>query len=231
MDHLLRHLLGGHMKKVVGVFIFIILVGCGSKKPATRGEAVRRGQPEMLDSLRTGDFIERGVASWYGHPFHGRQTSSGETYNMEALTAAHKTLPFQTLVKVTNRNNGKSVIVRINDRGPFVGNRIIDLSYKAAKDIEMIGPGTAHVELYLVEKPSPKEIYSQKHWVQVGSFSTFERARSVYQKLENLGFTPNIKKFDQIFRVRIGPFDSQNQAKRAAKTCQNAGFEVWMIKE
>lgn len=86
-----------------------------------------------------------GVASWYGPGFHGRTTANGERYNMHGLTAAHKSLPFGTEVKVTNGSNGKAVIVRINDRGPFVGSRIIDLSKKAAEAIDMIGPGTASV--------------------------------------------------------------------------------------
>lgn len=86
-----------------------------------------------------------GVASWYGPGFHGRTTANGERYDMHGLTAAHKSLAFGTEVKVTNGSNGKAVIVRINDRGPFVGSRIIDLSKKAAEAIDMIGPGTASV--------------------------------------------------------------------------------------
>ncbi len=90
---------------------------------------------------------QTGIASWYGNPFHGRQTANGEIYDMNKLTAAHKKLPFNTKVRVTNLTNGKSVIVRINDRGPFVKGRIIDLSRKAARRIDMIGPGTAKVQL------------------------------------------------------------------------------------
>ncbi len=91
-----------------------------------------------------------GVASWYGGKFHGRRTASGETYNQHALTAAHRTLPFGTEVVVTNQNNGKSVVVRINDRGPFSGGRIIDLSHKAASQIGMINSGTARVRLEVI---------------------------------------------------------------------------------
>src|SRR5206468_3480537 len=86
-----------------------------------------------------------GLASWYGDPYHGRRTSNGETYNKYGMTAAHRTLPFDTVVKVNNLENGKIVKVRINDRGPFIENRIIDLSYTAAKQIDMLGPGTAKV--------------------------------------------------------------------------------------
>jgi rare lipoprotein A len=91
-----------------------------------------------------------GVASWYGGKFHGRRTASGETYNQHALTAAHRTLPFGTEVVVTNENNGRSVVVRINDRGPFSGGRVIDLSHKAATQIGMINSGTARVRLEII---------------------------------------------------------------------------------
>src|SRR5439155_5186511 len=107
-----------------------------------------------------------GYASWYGDPYHGRRTSNGETYNKYGLTAAHRTLPFDTVVKVKNLTNGQIVKVRINDRGPFKENRIIDLSYAAAKEIGMLGPGTARVSLEVLEivsNPFPLTI-------QVGSF-------------------------------------------------------------
>lgn len=93
-----------------------------------------------------------GVASWYGHKFHGRPTASGEIYNMHDLTAAHKTLPLGTFVKVTNRENRREVVVRINDRGPFIDNRVIDLSLAAAKKIAMVGPGTAAVSISVIGK-------------------------------------------------------------------------------
>jgi len=96
-------------------------------------------------------FVEEGVASYYGEEFQGRQTSNGETYDMNQLTAAHRTLPFNTLVKVINVQNGKSVVVRINDRGPFKDDRIIDLSFEAAKTIGMIGTGTTNVRLEVLE--------------------------------------------------------------------------------
>lgn len=96
-------------------------------------------------------YVEEGVASYYADEFHGRRTSSGETFDMNQLTAAHQTLPFGTIVKVTNKVNGRSVIVRINDRGPFLKGRIIDLSKAAAEKIGMIGPGTAEVRLEILE--------------------------------------------------------------------------------
>ncbi|MGI9263673.1 MAG: septal ring lytic transglycosylase RlpA family protein [Gammaproteobacteria bacterium] len=95
--------------------------------------------------------VEKGVASWYGEKFHGRRTSSGETYDMYAMTAAHKTLPLPTYARVTNLKNGRSVVVKINDRGPFIDNRIVDLSYSAAKRLDMITQGTAFVELETID--------------------------------------------------------------------------------
>lgn len=97
-----------------------------------------------------GTYYESGIASWYGDGYHGKPTANGEVYNMEALTAAHKTLPFNTLVRVVNRDNGKTVTVRINDRGPFVEGRVIDLSRKAAREIGIITSGLARVELYII---------------------------------------------------------------------------------
>jgi rare lipoprotein A len=97
-------------------------------------------------------FIDSGTASWYGEYFHGKLTASGEKYDLETLTAAHKTLPFNTVVRVVNVENEKSVVVRINNRGPFTGDRIIDLSLKAARQIDMLEDGLAEVELYLVEE-------------------------------------------------------------------------------
>jgi rare lipoprotein A (peptidoglycan hydrolase) len=106
---------------------------------------------------------ESGMASWYGAPYHGRRTASGEIYDMEQLTAAHRTLPFQTWVEVTDLDNGKKVSVRITDRGPFVDGRIIDLSLAAARKIEMVGPGTARVKLKVIEPPLGSEsIATQK---------------------------------------------------------------------
>ncbi len=102
------------------------------------------------------DYIERGVASWYGPGFHKVRTSTGETYDMYGMTAAHKTLPLPAYVRVTNLQNGRSVVVRVNDRGPFVGNRIIDLSYTAAAKLDMLRNGTAMVEVRSVGPTSTR---------------------------------------------------------------------------
>lgn len=105
--------------------------------------------PPAMKSVKKG-YTEEGVASWYGHPYHGRKTSNGETYNMNELTAAHQTLPFGVWVEVKNKKNNQTVTVRINDRGPFVGGRIIDLSKAAAGQIDMIRTGVAPVKIKVV---------------------------------------------------------------------------------
>jgi rare lipoprotein A (peptidoglycan hydrolase) len=123
------------------VLLAMVIAGCGTSVPRfTSGQIVETGELA-------------GVASYYAEEFHGRKTANGEVYDMHAFTAAHRTLPFNTRVKVTNRDNGKSVIVRINDRGPFKDNRVIDLSLSAAKAIGMIGAGTAPVLLEVIQAP------------------------------------------------------------------------------
>jgi rare lipoprotein A len=105
-----------------------------------------------MPSVKRG-YTEDGIASWYGHPYHGRKTANGETYDMDKQTAAHKTLPFGVWVEVRNKRNSKTVEVRINDRGPFIGGRIIDLSREAARKIDMIGPGTSPVRIKVIRTP------------------------------------------------------------------------------
>ena len=123
----------------------LILTGCVSSPRFTMSE---KAQPPVDKSYSR---IEEGVASYYADEYNGRRTSNGETYDMNKMTAAHRTLPFNSMVRVTNGTNGKSVTVRINDRGPFKDDRIIDLSLAAAKQLDLIGPGTARVRLEVTE--------------------------------------------------------------------------------
>jgi rare lipoprotein A len=161
------------------------------------------------------------VASWYGVPFNGRRTSDGEVYDMYQLTAAHRTLPFNALVRVTNLNNGKQVNVRINDRGPFVANRIIDLSYSAAEALGMVGPGTAEVRLDLVGGPDPNVGF---FGVQVGAFEVEENAERLRKQL-SVRYTPvTITEFDSptgvFYRVRAGRLPSEAAARELANQIQ-----------
>jgi rare lipoprotein A len=131
----------GRSVLIAASFLSLFAAGCGSGSPRFAGRE---------EASVTGSQLE-GIASYYADEFHGRTTANGETYDMNALTAAHKTLPFNTRVRVTNHENGKSVVVRINDRGPFKGDRIIDLSLAAAKAIDMIQHGTAAVTIDVME--------------------------------------------------------------------------------
>src|SRR5204863_9279570 len=136
--------LGSHQMKCLCVAIAagVLLSGCGGRKRASLPAPARFGATQT------------GVASWYGHPYHGRRAANGEIYDMEKMTAAHRTLPFGTWLRVTNLSNGKMVNVRIIDRGPFVKGRILDLSHAAAVSMEMVGPGTAKVKLTVIAAPA-----------------------------------------------------------------------------
>ena len=177
--------------------------------------------------------IQTGVASWYGPNFHGKTTSNKEIYDMHDLTAAHKSLPFGTYVVVTNLNNGKSVTVRINDRGPFVKGRIIDLSYAAAKAVDMIGTGTAPVRLEILADISPKRS-SQKFSVQVGSFVAEDNAKALKNNLQKHFKDVYITRFqtaNQVYyRVRIKAKD-QESAKAIAKRLIGAGYSAIVLEE
>lgn len=129
---------------------------------------------------------EKGEASWYGEPYNGRRAASGEIFDMEQLTAAHRTLPFQTWVQVTNLNNGKQVDVRITDRGPFVDGRIIDLSRAAAREIDMLRTGVARVELRVIKAPESAPSTGE-FAVQAGAFSSRDRAEAVRTSLLEMG--------------------------------------------
>jgi rare lipoprotein A len=168
--------------------------------------AGRRG-PEARP-VRPG-WEQTGLASWYGAPFHGRITASGERYDQEGMTAAHKFLPFGTWVRVENLENDRTIRVRITDRGPFVEGRIIDLSRAAARDLDLIGPGTGRVRITVVD-------VSGCHAVQVASFAERERALERRAALEEAG-TPAFLESgpDGNTRVLLGPYPSRAAAERA----------------
>jgi rare lipoprotein A len=153
--------------------------------------------------------IERGIASWYGPRFHGRLTANGERYNMNDLTAAHPSLPFGTKIGVRNTRTGREVVVRINDRGPFSKNRIIDLSYAAAREVGVVAQGTASVELYLVPAAGAPPRYT----VQVGAFSEPERAVSLHREIARLYPEAVVDNDGTWNRVQIGAFAERDQAE------------------
>ncbi|MGI9330394.1 MAG: septal ring lytic transglycosylase RlpA family protein [Gammaproteobacteria bacterium] len=182
------------------------------------------GERYYVSSSSAG-YREKGVASWYGTKFHGRPTSSGEPYDMYAMTAAHKTLPLPTRVRVTNLRNQRSVIVMVNDRGPFIDNRIIDMSYAAAQKLDMTREGTALVTVEALpysetEIPAPQATRTitsaaapaaqPKMYLQVGAFGESANAQLLKQRLESDGLDNVLIKSDEgrqpaIYRVRLGP--------------------------
>jgi len=196
------------MKSALALLLLVVLLsGCAHKKhvklvpqpsPGT-GPASAPPPPP-----RPG-YVETGLASWYGHPYHGRPAANGEIYDMEKLLAAHRTLPFDTWVRVYNLDNDKSVEVRIIDRGPFVEGRIIDLSHAAAEAIAMIGPGTAHVRMEVIK--APEAAAAPAYVVQVGAFqdrATAERIRSEMEARYGRARLVERKENPGVWRVMVG---------------------------
>lgn len=236
------------------VIASLILTGCASKghriKEIPGGGAVpteeplsRSGNPKTYKVLgknytlrdTTKGYSEVGVASWYGKDFHGKATSSGTPYNMHAYSAAHKTLPIPSYVNVTNLENGKSLILRVDDRGPFVKNRIIDLSFRAAKELGVLQNGTAKVRVTAIpphqsltnksavypsthSKPLPNNVLSgHNYYLQVGAFGDEQNAVNFknslqYHGLNDAKIVPN----KGLYRVIIGQYQNYNAAKEAS---------------
>lgn len=228
------------------IIVFWILMGVGSgctshpikpyPGPETHSGSVL---PYRVDGRvyypldNSSGFVQKGIASWYGPDFHGKPTSNGEVYNMNGLTAAHKTLPFNSVVRVTHRESGKSVSVRINDRGPFVGDRIIDLSYGAANKLGIIETGTAPVSLRVTRgaQSSPpqnvagtsakKGIYS----VQVGVFEDLDNARKISHQFDN-GRIYTVKQSNRkVYKVLVGKYSNYENALTPMDQMRLNGFE------
>jgi rare lipoprotein A len=175
-------------------------------------------------------FRQKGIASWYGPDFHGKRSSSGEIYDMYDMTAAHKTLPLGTLVRVRHLQTQRTIDVRINDRGPFVADRIIDLSHEAARRIGMIGPGTALVEIEAVGvlEGSPLDLYSGNFTFQVGAFGSRENAERLRAELHPRFGNAHIVEFEQagriFYRLRVGKCSSLDEAIAYETHLRQNGF-------
>lgn len=179
----------------------------------------------MISPILLYSHILEGNASWYGGKFIGRQTANGEIFDTMQSTAAHKTLPFNTIVEVTNLINGKKTTVRINDRGPFIDGRIIDLSKKAANEIDMLGSGTASVTLKIIEMPTPKQVMD----IQVAAYSNFLYAAEMRKKLINVGLTPKTQMTNKgIMRVLL-PNIPINKSYEIVKQLENMGIDKILI--
>jgi rare lipoprotein A len=178
-------------------------------------------------------YTEEGNASWYGVPFHGRRASNGEIYDMYKLTAAHRTLPFDTIVRVTNVNNGKFAVVRITDRGPFVENRIIDLSFAAAQQLESVGPGVVPIRLEVIS--GSVDPTAGFFTVQVGAFRERANAERLRDKL-SASYSPiYIQNFDSpdgmFYRLRVGKIAGEDAARQYAEQLRSRdGFTTFVVR-
>lgn len=187
--------------------------------PNTEAPSPPSGAPPAVERQPAipGQYTEEGVASWYGDPFNGRRTSNGEVYDMHQFTAAHRTLPFGAIVRVTNLRNGKQTEVRITDRGPFVANRVIDLSLSAAQAIDMVGTGTAPVRLEILGGPNPQAGF---FGVQVGAFQSQDNADRFRVQLAARYSPVSVAMFDTangiFYRVRVGRLPSEDAAQHLA---------------
>lgn len=238
-----------------GPFAVLVLAalaaaGCASRRPAASapappaptppaaGERSKRATevPAPISPVAPaispeGIYTEEGNASWYGAPFHGRRASNGEVYDMYKLTAAHRTLPFGSIVRVTNLNNGKSTTVRITDRGPFVANRVIDLSLAAAQEIGSVGPGVVPVRLEVISGESPTAGYFT---VQVGAFKDRANAERLRDRL-SASYSPVLiqeinAEAGQFFRVRVGKVAGEEAARQFAEQLRTQnGFSSALV--
>lgn len=233
-----------HMRvgRVFVVVFFLLLMACGPrhriiieerplppvKEELSKGESIegKLTAPEKIERRESKE-VQYGVASWYGSDFHGKQTSSGEIYDMYQLTCAHNTLPLGTMVMITNLENGKSLELKVNDRGPFVKDRIIDLSYAAAKILGMWEKGTAFVK---VEVIGPLIEQVQRFTVQVGSFIDEANAGKLAEELrknfENVSITALETLTQKYHRVRVGQFETKESALIIADKLSQMGFKV-----
>jgi len=214
-------------KVAVSLALLAALGGCAKKKH-TNAYSAKTPAPAAQSQIPS---TEIGLASWYGHPYHGRAAADGEIYDMEKLTAAHRTLPFNTWVRVTNLTNHKTVEVRIIDRGPFIAGRIIDLSHAAAQAIELIGPGVAQVRIDIIAAP-PAAAAASLYGVQAGAFQDRRRAEQYRATLEAQYGTARVVYHDGspgLWRVLVGSVNSVDEAALLAQRLQaevGSGFVV-----
>jgi rare lipoprotein A len=194
----------------------VALQSCGKKKVAASHPPSNHRTAAPVKPAKIGD-TEVGVASWYGIPYHGRQAADGEIYDMDKLTAAHRTLPFNTWVRVENISTGQSVEVRVIDRGPFVDHRVIDLSRAAAEKIAVLGPGTARVKIVVIKPPVVEEAYVFA--VQVGIFKSKENADKLQAQLQaRYGAARSVERQGSpvVWRVLVGQEPSPEKAEALA---------------
>jgi len=229
------------MNKIIPLLLIFVLCSCTAEQvkitdissqtsvttASTRHHSILHlGGPDTADTdeenllPRIARYLKQGIASWYGSEFHGKKTASGEIYDMYAMTAAHKTLPIPSYARVTNLENQRSVIVRINDRGPFHGNRVMDLSYAAAKKLDLQQAGTGAVEIKaiapeqaLAQLQNTAEQQQKDVYLQVGTFGNKKKAQKLQNKiaahhLPQPEILPSTHKGSTLYKVQMGPIES-----------------------
>lgn len=217
--------------------VSFLLISCGTvsrfdrepEQPTRPAERTDRTE-NRSDATESAMMIEEGIASWYGPNFHGKLTANGEEYDMNGITAAHRTLPFNTVLRVKNMDNGKTVVVRINDRGPYAKDRIIDLSRGAAEEVDMLGSGTAPVQLYLLEgdHTTVADLKVPSYTVQLASYreeyKAFEHSRQIrgsrVEKIETGSGT--------VYRVYYGVFLDAQEAADKQKELAREGWSGYV---
>jgi rare lipoprotein A len=212
-----------HRRTALGL-VLLLIIAAGCRKH------VRTAKVPQIGGTETG------IASWYGHPYHGRRAANGEIYDMERLTAAHRTLPFNTWVEVRNLTNDKRIEVRVTDRGPFIDGRIIDLSRAAARAIDMIGPGTARVRLTIIAPPrqvpaelAPVELFA----VQTGAFQDRARAERLRSEMESrFGKARVVERpaSPTLWRVLVGEEESMESATALAQRIGETGAPAFVVR-
>ena len=239
----------GRLNRIIVVLCcLVVAASCAPKKPATSPSGSSSSKTKAYqkpytvngkryEPLASPDgFVQTGIASWYGKDFHGKKTSNGEKYDMNAMTAAHKTLPLGVFVKIRNTNNGQEAIVRVNDRGPFVKGRVIDLSYAAAKKLGVDVAGTAPVRIEALgyragndgNYRAPGSYDAGNYTVQIGSFKEYSNAQRLSEDMKKrYGFSEvhlmNVHG-DNFYRVYAGKYPSLHAAENAEKEFSDHGY-------
>jgi len=209
----------GHLPLLVALTALALLAGC------SRAVMTAPSVPPVTGTE------EVGMASWYGVPHHGRRTASGEVFDMHQLTAAHRTLPFGTRLLVTNRDTSQSAEVRVNDRGPFVEGRILDVSYAAARLLGAVGQGLIPVRVRVLSLPARSSSGDGPYTVQVGSFTTRLRAEALRDTLTGATITEITVAGETVYRVRVGAYPDRTQAGAAARDLTTRGYQALVVEQ
>lgn len=226
-------------KIIISLCIALLTISCGNKvqhrAPKSYTQEITYGKPYVVNGIKyyriqsVSKFQQKGIASWYGAYWQGRLTANGEKYDMYAQTAAHKTLPLGSMVHVKNLDNGKTAIVRINDRGPFVKGRIIDMSFWGAKQIGIVDVGTANVKLTLLSESKDSlvvqgqtvDIDKGNFVVQIASYSDIQNAKKMKIKYSRAQIFKTYKNGKTLYRLKITGFNSRSSAERYKNSIQS----------